>query len=218
MRKITLGQIASFALLAGTAVTATYFTAGIIGGWLPANDFRGLILFLAGAVLFYIYAIAIYRLFLAAFPLRPGDIPPKSRNEAVYHVYILFYLLVFYPVMRSGIPPAPFMRVFYLALGARLGANTYSQGIIHDPPFVTIGNDSVVGQSALLIPHVIEGDKLAHYPIKIGNRVTIGANSAVLSDVTIGDEAIVATGSVVPKGTRIGPGEVWGGVPAKRIR
>jgi len=77
-------------------------------------------------------ALGIYRVFLYACPLLPGDIEAGSRQEFIYHVYVLFYLLVFYPVMRSGFMPAPLMRTYYLALGARLGDNTYSQGIIHD--------------------------------------------------------------------------------------
>jgi acetyltransferase-like isoleucine patch superfamily enzyme len=140
-----------------------------------------------------------------------------SQQEFVYHVYILFYLLLFYPVMRSGFMPAPLMRAFYLALGTRLGENTYTQGILHDPPFIEIGRDSVVGQYAILVPHVIEGSRLAHHPIHVGDNVTIGAHASVLSDVTIGDGAIVATGAVVRKGTQIGAGEIWGGVPAARI-
>jgi acetyltransferase-like isoleucine patch superfamily enzyme len=96
--------------------------------------------------------------------------------------------------------------------------NTYSQGILHDPPFVTIGRDSVVGQSALLIPHVIEGERLAHHAIRIGDRATVGAGAIVLSGVTIGDGAIVSAGAVVPKGTAIGAGEIWGGVPARLVR
>jgi len=36
--------------------------------------------------------------------------------------------------------------------------------------------------------------------------------------VTIGDDAIVSSGAVVTKGTRIPAGEVWGGVPARRLR
>jgi acetyltransferase-like isoleucine patch superfamily enzyme len=64
---------------------------------------------------------------------------------------------------------------------------------------------------------VIENRKLAHYPIRVGNDVTIGAHSVVLAGVTIGDGALVATGAVVRKGTQIGAGEVWGGVPARRI-
>jgi acetyltransferase-like isoleucine patch superfamily enzyme len=140
-----------------------------------------------------------------------------SQQEFIYHVYILFYLILFYPIMRSGFMPAPFMRGFYLALGTRLGTNTYSQGIIHDPPFVEIGANSVVGQYALLVPHVIEGSRLAHYPIRIGNNVTVGAHAVVLADVVIGDSAIVATGAIVTKGTRIAAGERWGGVPARRL-
>jgi acetyltransferase-like isoleucine patch superfamily enzyme len=165
----------------------------------------------------YLYGIAGYRLFLRLLPLKAGEIAAGSQQEFVYHVYILFYLMLFYPIIRSGFMPTPMMRLFYLALGTRLGRNTYSQGIIHDPPFVEIGDNSVVGQYALLIPHVIEGSRIAHYPIKIGNNVTIGALAAVLADVVVGDNAIVATGAVVKKGTRIGAGEVWGGVPATRI-
>ncbi|HAZ61859.1 MAG TPA: transferase, partial [Gammaproteobacteria bacterium] len=56
------------------------------------------------------------------------------------------------------------------------------------------------------------------WPIEIGDRVTIGANAVVLAGVSIDDGALVAAGAVVPKGTRIGPGEVWGGVPARRLR
>ena len=110
------------------------------------------------------------------------------------------------------------MRTFYLALGTRLGTNTYCQGIIHDPPFVQIGNDTIIGQYAILIPHVIEGAHLAHFPIIVGNNVTIGAHVSVLAGVEIGDGAIIATGSVVTKGSKIGAHETWGGVPAARIR
>jgi hypothetical protein len=218
MRKIKPSQILVFLSLFLLAVALAVLTTSLLLGGLRLGDFRGIVLTLSGAACLYVYAIALYRLFLVVFPLLPGEIPVNSRQEFIYHVYVLFYLLLFYPIIRSGIPPAPIMRVFYQVLGARLGDNTYSQGILHDPPFVEIGHDSVVGQGALLIPHVIEGERLAHFPIRIGNHVTIGANAAVLSDVEIGDHAIVATGSVVKKGSRIGPHEVWGGVPARLIK
>lgn len=218
MRRIRVSQILAFSGLVSVAFALAAATVWLALGKLPLGDFRGVVLTIAFVAFLYVYAIIAYRLFLKISPLRPGEITGGSQQEFVYHVYILFYLLLFYPVMRSGIMPTPFMRLFYLALGTRLGDNTYSQGIIHDPPFVEIGSNSVVGQSALLVPHVIEGNKLAHYPIKIGNNVTVGANSVVLSDVIIGDGAIVATGAVVPKGTRIGARETWGGVPAKCIK
>lgn len=217
MRKIRPSQIAVFATLYFGALGLAVGTTALLLGRLPLGDFRGVALVFATVVFFYGWGLAAYRLFLKAFPLLPGEVAPGSQQEFVYHVYVLFYLMLFYPIMRSGFVPAPLMRAFYLALGTRLGDNTYSQGIIHDPPFVEIGRDSVVGQYAILVPHVIEGARLAHYPIRIGNNVTIGAHASVLGGVEIGDGAVVATGAVVKKGTRIGPGETWGGVPAKRL-
>jgi len=69
-------------------------------------------------------------------PFGTGEIEAGSREEFSYHVYLLFYLILFYPIMRSGFMPVPLMRLVYQALGARLGSNTYSSGIILDLPFL----------------------------------------------------------------------------------
>ena len=106
----------------------------------------------------------------------------------------------------------------YLALGARMGRNSYTAGIICDPIFVDVGDNTILGQDSILVPHQLEGDRLGHRRIRIGSNVTVGVKAVVLSGVTIGDGAIVATGAAVRKGTEIAAGEVWGGVPAKRIR
>jgi acetyltransferase-like isoleucine patch superfamily enzyme len=217
MRKITGPQILVFAALMAVVLALALATNRFVSAALPAGDFRGVLLTLTAIVLVYLYALAAYRLFLWSRPLPAGEVPAGSSAEFTYHVYLLFFLILFYPVMRSGAVPVPLMRLVYLALGARLGTNTYSSGIILDPRFVEIGANSIVGQFSLLVPHVIEGSKLAHYPIRIGSNVTIGAHSCVLSGVTIGDGAIVATGAVVAKGTQIGPGEIWGGVPARLL-
>lgn len=217
MRRITTLQIVAFNTLVLPAVALGCLVAWLAFRLLPPGDFRGLATVAIALVSTYAWIVVAYRSFLYFCPLRVGEIAPASSQEFVYHVYVLFYLVFFYPVMRSGLAPAPLMRLFYLALGTRLGENTFSQGIIHDPPFVTIGRDSTVGQSALLIPHVIEGERLAHYPIRIGNDVTVGAAAIVLTDVEVGDGAVIAAGAVVAKGSRIRPGETWGGVPARRI-
>lgn len=196
------------------AAAAIAYAAGNVATWGP---FRGIVLLFTAVAGFYACALIVFRSCLRLLPLLPGEIPRGSRQEFVYHVYQLFFLLLFYPVMRSGAVPVPLMRLFYRAVGARLGANSYSSGIIFDPGFVTIGENTIVGQYALLVPHVNEGPKLAHYPIRVGSNVTIGAHAVVMCDVVIGDGAIVAVGAIVPKGTRIAEGEVWGGVPARRI-
>ena len=206
-----------FTFLLAIAGAGAVTTANVFDRLVALGDFRGVFLVIVAIVALYLYAILVFRLFLRAFPLRPGEIAEGSEQEFVYHVYVLFFLMLFYSIMRSGFVPAPFMRLFYLAIGAKLGANTYSQGIMHDPQFVEIGANSVIGQFALLIPHVIEGRRLAHYPIHMGNNVTIGAGATVLAGVIIGDGAIVSAGAVVTKGTLIGEGEIWGGVPARLL-
>ena len=54
--------------------------------------------------------------------------------------------------------------------------------------------------------------------LRLGRRVWIGAHATVLAGVTVGDNAIVAAGAVVLSKTVIGPGELWGGTPAKFIK
>ncbi|MCP2009403.1 acyltransferase [Duganella violaceipulchra] len=219
MRKIRLTSIVTFlsmlALVLLLAVLSAYCGVGAIPS---LGDFRGVAVSAAAVLLVYLYGLLIFRLFLWAQPLHDGNIEFGSRQEFIYQVYVLFYLILFNSLIRGGMIPIPIMRLIYLALGARLGANTYSSGIIYDPSFVTIGANSVIGETALLVPHVIEGDTLGHYFITIGDHVTIGAHAVVLSGVTIGDNAIVAANSLVAKGTRIGSGEVWGGSPARRLK
>lgn len=63
----------------------------------------------------------------------------------------------------------------------------------------------------------MEDKRDAQFPILIGKNVTSGAHSTILAGVAIGDNAFAAAGAVVPKGTKIAPGEIWGGVPPRKI-
>ena len=47
-------------------------------------------------------------------------------------------------------------------------------------------------------------------------NVWIGSNATILADVTIGDDAVVATGTVVSKD--VAPNTIVGGVPANVIK
>lgn len=51
--------------------------------------------------------------------------------------------------------------------------------------------------------------------VNIGNWVYIGANSQIMPGITIGDNALIAAGSIVT--CSVPTGEVWGGIPARRI-
>jgi acetyltransferase-like isoleucine patch superfamily enzyme len=192
-------------------------TALLLGA-LPLGDFRGVLLVLGGVVLVYLSAFLIYRIFLSLLPLHEGDVAPGTRHALVANVNILFYLLLFNSLVRTHFVPVPLMRLVYLALGARLGANTYSAGALLDPPLTRIGRNTIIGHDAVIFAHVIEGERLQLKAVVIGDTVTIGATAVVMAGVRIGDHAIVSAGAVVIKDTVIGAGEVWGGVPARRLR
>jgi acetyltransferase-like isoleucine patch superfamily enzyme len=52
--------------------------------------------------------------------------------------------------------------------------------------------------------------------IKIEDHVYIGASVTILKDVNIGEFSVVGSGSIVTRD--IPSREIWGGVPARKIR
>lgn len=218
MRKITAPQSLCFAVLFISAIALGIYSAALLLGKVRLGDFRGVTLISASIIFVYVFSIIIYRAFIKILPLRNGSIEKGSSAEFGYHVYLLFYLILFQPLTRSLVIPVPLMRTIYLALGARFGENTYSAGTILDPPLTRIGDNCIVGHDAVLFSHAVEGESLSLAEIWIGNNVTIGAKAVIQPGVVIEDDAIIAVSAVVSKGTRVGRGELWGGVPARRIR
>ena len=218
MRQISLPQIASFFAMLALILALGITTTGLTLGRLALGDFRGVTLLLGGAVVCYLYAFLVYRLFLAVFPLEEGELAEGSRAEFAAQVNILFYLMLFNSLIRTHFLPVPLMRLVYQALGTKFGRNSYSAGVILDPPLTEMGDNCIIGHDAVLFSHAIEGKSLALARIRLGNNVTIGATAVIMSGVVIDDGAIVSASAVVLKGTRIGAGEVWGGVPAKMLR
>ncbi len=86
---------------------------------------------------------------------------------------------------------------------------------------ITIGNDCLIGHNCTIctINHSKEpehrGD-MTCFPVKIGDKVWIGANVTILPGVNIGDGAIIAAGAVVNKDVQ--PYTIVAGVPAKVIK
>lgn len=72
--------------------------------------------------------------------------------------------------------------------------------------YIQIGNDVTVGHNVCL------------HGCKIEDHVLIGMGATVLDNAHISSGSVVAAGALVLGGTHIGPGELWGGVPAKLIK
>jgi acetyltransferase-like isoleucine patch superfamily enzyme len=109
----------------------------------------------------------------------------------------------------------------------RIGANVFvNRGVyISAAEDVFIGDDCLLGERVSIhdnnhrtdepeIPLARQGFETS--PITIGRNVWLCANVAVLSGVTIGDNAVVAAGAVVTQD--VPAGAVVAGIPARRIR
>ncbi|CDG83855.1 acyltransferase [Janthinobacterium agaricidamnosum] len=217
MREIKPAHIAFFIALLALIVVLVIASEACLSS-LPLGEFRGVLLFVVALLLLYGYALIVYRLFLLLMPLREGVVPHGTRAELVANVNILFYLLLFNSLIRTHFIPVPLLRLIYLALGARLGRNTYSAGVLLDPPLTHIGSNTIIGHDAVIFAHVIEGQRLELKSVHIGDNVTIGATAVVMAGVTIGNGAIVSVGAVVTKDSRIGADEIWGGIPARLLK
>lgn len=214
LRKIDAGPIMVFTLLFGLAIFLGWASTKVAFGLILRADEGGAGWFVAVFAFSYAYAMIFSRLHLQCFPLKAGAVVEGSKEEFHYHVYLLFYLSLFQPLTRGYVVPVPIMRLIYLALGARLGENTYSAGTILDPPLTVIGDNTIVGHDALIFSHIVEGSELILAPVQIGSNVTIGAKAVIMPGVSIEDGAIISVGAVVRKYSVVGAGQVWVGNPA----
>ncbi len=71
---------------------------------------------------------------------------------------------------------------------------------------IEIGDNVTIAHNA-----VIHGAKLC-------NNVLIGIGAVILDHAEIGENSIIAAGAVVLSGTKVEPGSVYGGNPAKKLK
>ena len=114
---------------------------------------------------------------------------------------------------------------FYTDFGKNItiGRNVFINACCHfqDHGGVTLGDGCLIGHNvvfATLNHGIAPDDRASMYPapITLGKNIWVGSNSTILRGVTIGDNAIIAAGSVVTKD--VAENTIVGGVPAKYIR
>jgi len=120
----------------------------------------------------------------------------------------------------SLIPP------FYTAGGdeIRVGRNVFinQNCTFYDLGGLTIGDDVMIGPNVSLITagHPLEPSRrraaVIGRPIVIERNVWIAAGATIIGGVTVGENAVVAAGSVVTKD--VSPNTLVGGNPARAIR
>lgn len=127
-----------------------------------------------------------------------------------------------------GKPVDPSFRVFppfYTDFGKNItvGKNVFINACCHfqDQGGITLGDNCLVGHNVIFatLNHGFapeERQSMLPAPIVVGRNVWIGSNSTILQGVTIGDNSIIAAGSVVTKD--VPANAIVAGVPARFIR
>jgi acetyltransferase-like isoleucine patch superfamily enzyme len=112
----------------------------------------------------------------------------------------------------------PFLPFYHRLMGMKVGRRVQiNTAVVADQNLITIGDDTVIGGDVTLVCHAAERGRLVTAPVRIGRNVTVGLMAVVLPGCEIGDGAVIAAGAVLSKGARVGPGEIWAGVPARRV-
>jgi len=217
MRKIPLLHA-----ILGSLITSFWFLISALFGYELSLCVGGgaFVTVVFSLIFWFLDGIILFRLAMWLFPLQQGAITSGTRQELIYDIlYLPFTLFLIVPTTASKLTPPPVSRLLYKALGSRIGTNSYpSTATLFDPIFVHVGDSVIFGHNSTLVPHIFEtGKPLSFHSIQVGNNVTLGVNAVVLAGTSIGDGAVIAAGAVVPKFTRIETGEVWGGIPARRL-
>lgn len=181
--------------------------------------------FTAGFLLalgFFIFGLAL----LVVIPLYNWVLPTRVKpfKGGYYTLHALPWFLhngLFYLVRFTFLPfvtLTPFGVWFLKAMGMKIGRHAFiNTEYISDPQLITIGDDAALGGSVRIFAHYGGSGNLVIAPVIVGHRATLGLACCVMGDVMIGDDATILPESVLLPGSRVGAGETWGGVPARKI-
>jgi len=206
------------AALIGLILVATILSLLAAQGWLMAwlGPYAPIALFFLFAVAYGGFTSLVLAVLSAWQPLREGDYAmdhPQFTLWKVQHVVGelgKLALSLFFPVFTRP--------VFYALFGARVGRQVAVAGKILDPRLTLLDDNCVLGEGCIVTSHTMVQDRFILREVQVGKGATVGVGSILMPGVKIGPGAVVLPGSVLKSGEEVPAGELWGGIPAVRIR
>jgi acetyltransferase-like isoleucine patch superfamily enzyme len=219
---LLLYLLASTALGLALAPVLCLFSQVIVWSQYLPQLLRWIVLGFGLALSFFVFGFAL----LIVVPIYNWLLPTRVRpfKGGYYSLQAVPWFLhngLFYLVRFTFLPfvtLTPFGIWFLKAMGMKLGRHAFiNTEYISDPQLITLGDDVALGGSVRIFAHYGGHGNLVVAPVIIGHRATIGIAATVMGDVHVGADATILAHSVLMPGSRVGEGETWGGVPARRI-
>jgi len=156
------------------------------------------------------------RFLLWLHPLQEGVYQMKGRDFFVWRLYTSINEMggtLFLPFI-----PIFFRPLFFSLFGSKIGKNVSIAGRFMEPHMIEAADYSFFGGETIVTAHALTYNQLILKRVTIGHRATVGVGAIVMPGTVIGSNSVIAAGSVVSMDTKIPANEIWGGVPAKKIK
>lgn len=185
--------------------------------WQAAAVGSAVVLAVAGGILAVVAQILLVRLLAWRFALRPGTYHACSRpwrQRRILQRATTFALTVQRLLPFSG---GSFRHLRRLGVSVGSGVALAADLCIDDPHLVELGDFVVLDTGVHLATGSQGPDRLRLGRIRIDHEAVIGRGAVIHPNTVVGAGAVVVAGSVVMPDTRIPPGSVWGGHPARPL-
>lgn len=167
---------------------------------------------------FYVAVLGLVILFLRK--ITPGTYNLRDRAALRWIVADSLMRFVERSFLRGYLKEFALQRyLFYRMMGAKIDRSFLVGWDVRilDPWALEVGRNALIGSFAVISGHSVEGDTVEIARVRIGERAVVGMRAVIMPGVEVGNGAIVGAGALVTKHTRIPAGEIWAGVPARKI-
>jgi hypothetical protein len=150
---------------------------------------------------------------------QPGKYPYTFWNKNAFAWMVICSLYTPPRKILEMITLGEIKNIYLRLLGMRIGWNTLVGGVVKDPCLTSIGNNTTIGEYAILYGHITnyQAGSINMKPIVIGNDCVIGAGAIIMPGAIIDDQVTVATAAVVTQDQHLYKGKTYVGIPAKEL-
>ena len=77
-----------------------------------------------------------------------------------------------------------------------------------------IGQNANIGAGTITANY----DGVHKHETRIGDRAFVGSGTVIVAPSRLGNDSMTGAGAIVTRGSAVGDGEIWVGVPARKLK